>query len=88
MKEYFVYLLRSEVNPEKFYLGVSYDLKRRLSQHDSGNSHSTKSFSPWKLVYSEGFSNKLDAYTRELYLKSPLGYLDKKAIIDKIKADD
>jgi len=65
---YYVYLLQSE-KTEKFYIGFTADLKRRISEHNTGQVSSTKAHTPYKLVYFEGFRSKQDALTREKKLK-------------------
>jgi len=69
---HYVYILQSEKNG-KLYKGLTDDLKRRLKEHNSGNSTYTKSNGPWKLVYYEAFLSKRDARREELFLKSGKG---------------
>ena len=80
--EYSVYILKSTVRM-RFYIGCTSDLQKRIQQHNAGKNQSTKPYRPWKLVYSEQFDNKTDAYKREWFLKHPKGYLVKKEIIKK-----
>jgi putative endonuclease len=49
---------------------VTDNIKRRISEHNSGSSKSTKPYRPWKVVYSEIFGGIKEAYKREKYLKS------------------
>lgn len=65
---YYVYLLQSQKN-NKFYVGYTASLKRRLKQHNAGKVKSTKANIPYKLVYFEGFRSKKDALIREKKLK-------------------
>ena len=69
---YYVYILRSEKNA-KLYKGLTEDLKRRVGEHNSGNSTFTSTNGPWKLVYYEAFLKKEDARREELFLKSGKG---------------
>ena len=69
---YYVYLLKSETNG-KLYIGYSKDLKKRLLEHNSKVTKSTKSGIPWKLIYYEAFENKTDALREEIFLKSGKG---------------
>ena len=55
------------------YTGQTPDLERRLSEHNSGRSHSTKHGSGWKLVYTEEFATRGEAMRREKYLKTGSG---------------
>lgn len=68
MNYYFVYLLQSDKNGS-FYIGCTSDLKKRVLEHNNGQSYHTKKYLPWKLVYFEGFCSKVDAYRREKSLK-------------------
>ncbi len=67
-----VYIIQSLSN-DKYYIGHTIDLGKRLNQHNFGKVRSTKSGTPWKLVYSETFNNKSEAYRRELQIKSYKG---------------
>ena len=64
---YYVYLLQSKSGKER-YVGYTYDLKRRLNQHNNGKNRSTKN-RQWELVYYEAFKAKEDAEQRERRLK-------------------
>jgi putative endonuclease len=66
---YFVYILKhSKTN--QVYIGKTSDIKRRLSEHNSGNQISTRRQSgEWKLVYAELYKEKVDADEREKKLK-------------------
>ena len=57
----------------KLYKGLTNDLKRRVREHNAGNSGFTKLNGPWKLVYYEAFLKKDDARREELFLKSGKG---------------
>jgi putative endonuclease len=82
MKVYFVYLIQSEHNGS-FYVGMAQDVQARLIQHNAGKSTYTKSFVPWKLVYSEEVGEAPLARKREKYLKTTVGknFLRKKGLI-------
>lgn len=67
-----VYVLRSKVN-DSFYVGCTNEIKRRLEEHNSGMSQSTKSKKPWKLIFFEAYIDSEDAYRREKYLKTSQG---------------
>ncbi len=65
---YFVYLLQSEENGS-LYVGCASDLKKRITEHNNGESSYTKKYLPWKLIYFEGYCSKVDACQREKSLK-------------------
>jgi len=57
----------------KYYTGYTNNLERRISEHNSGKTISTKYGIPWKLVYYESFLDKEDCLKRELSLKTYSG---------------
>jgi len=69
---YYVYILQSEKSGQ-WYTGSTKDLRKRLSQHNLGQSTWTKGGIPWKLIYCEACLDRDDAHTRETYLKSGSG---------------
>jgi len=69
---YYVYIIQSDITG-RLYKGSTSDLKRRLREHNHGNVSSTKSGIPWKLIYYEAFTNKIDALREEIFLKSGKG---------------
>jgi len=71
---YFVYILQSLRNSEKYYVGITNDLDRRLNQHNHSPSCSyTIRYSPWKLKTYICFEDKEKAGSFEVYLKSHSG---------------
>ncbi|MBU3820559.1 GIY-YIG nuclease family protein [Flavobacteriaceae bacterium XHP0103] len=68
----FVYILYSK-EFDRFYVGMTYNLENRLSQHNTGQVKSTKPFLPWKIIHHESHPNRLEARKREKYLKSSAG---------------
>src|SRR3989344_4463672 len=67
---FYVYILESMRLPSKLYIGLTNNLRKRLIEHNIGKSTYTKSFTPWKLVYYEAFSDARAARARELSLKN------------------
>jgi len=63
-----LYILQSETSG-KFYVGSTEDLDRRLSEHNRGQTPSTRGRGPWKLVHQEQFASLLEAHRRELEVK-------------------
>ena len=49
------------------------DLRNRILEHNRGESSFTNRGKPWKLVYYEAFSSKIDASEEEKFLKSGKG---------------
>ena len=70
----YVYLLESEAVAEARYVGITSDLKQRLTEHNAGKSPHTSKFLPWRLVTYVAFSNEQKAKSFERYLKSGSGH--------------
>lgn len=70
---YYVYSIQSEINPECFYIGITTDVERRLSDHNAGKSVHTNKFKPWSLITYIAFTDKTKALEVEKYLKSHSG---------------
>ena len=69
---FYIYVLISKKD-NKFYVGYTDDLKRRIGQHNNGYVESTKHRRPLKLIYYEAYLNEKDARSRESFLKSGKG---------------
>lgn len=69
---FFVYLLRNTTDGE-LYVGFTSDLKKRLAEHNRGNTKSTRG-KIWKCIYYEACLNQKDAVRREKYLKTTQGH--------------
>lgn len=72
MVYFYVYVLRS-LSDQKFYVGFTRNLRRRVQDHEKGLVPSTKQRNPFELVYWEGCLDQADATRREKYLKSSWG---------------
>lgn len=84
---FYVYLLQSE-KFDQIYVGSTVDLRKRLLQHNNGESQSTNRYKPWKLVYYEAYEQESLARTREHNLKhygNSLKELKRRAGIIKIE---
>lgn len=71
---YYVYLIQSVSSPDEKYVGLTVNLKKRLSEHNSGISIHTNKFIPWKLVSYVAFGDKKKAKNFEIYLKQGSGH--------------
>lgn len=69
---YFVYVLLS-YRHNGLYVGYSQKLKQRITDHNAGKVISTKSGTPWKLIFFECYLDKGDALRREGYFKTTQG---------------
>jgi len=68
---YTVYVLQNSKGD--FYKGMTNNLARRISEHKRGTTQSTKNMHGLKVIYTEEFSDRIEARNRELYLKSSAG---------------
>ena len=69
---FYTYVLERAVDHER-YVGYTSNLKRRLEEHEKGQSFATKPKLPMKLIYYEACRNQDDAKRREHYLKTTQG---------------
>lgn len=77
---YYVYVLKSLKN-NRLYTGSTNNLERRFDEHNSGKSKYTKLTRPFKLVYSEKISTRVEAIRKEKYFKTGKGREELKSII-------
>ncbi len=70
---FYVYILQSE-KMKRLYIGKTVNLKRRLNEHNAGQNASTKSYTPWSLIFYEAYIKSSDAGRREKYLKTTQGH--------------
>jgi putative endonuclease len=68
---YSVYVIESSEG--KLYTGQTNNITRRLFEHNSGLSKTTKAGTNWRLVYSEQYSSRSEAIRRERWLKTGVG---------------
>ena len=66
---FYVYVLQSE-SDDGLYIGFTMDLRRRIKEHQAGESFATSYRGPWRLIYYEAYLEEEDALGRERYLKS------------------
>ncbi len=66
---YFTYILKS-LKTEKLYIGHTDNLERRIHEHNSNQSKSTRFRGPWELIFSKEFPSRSEAIYLELKLKS------------------
>jgi len=65
---FFVYIIYS-ISVDKFYIGYTSDLEKRLSEHNRSISAYTSKASDWSLKYSEPCSSRELAMKREKEIK-------------------
>ncbi|MFV0376651.1 MAG: GIY-YIG nuclease family protein [Mangrovibacterium sp.] len=64
--------MQSEVDMQ-IYIGFSSTLERRIKEHNSGKTPSTKGYCPWNLIFAEQCSTRIEAEEREKFYKSGKG---------------
>lgn len=70
---FYVYILRSEPEPDQVYAGRTTDLRVRFADHNAGRSPHTSKFRPWRLVCYHAFADEERAVAFEAYLKTGSG---------------
>jgi putative endonuclease len=70
---YYVYILITEKEPARFYVGFTEDLRARLKHHNSGGDGYTAKYGPWRIKTAIAFTDREQALAFERYLKSPSG---------------
>jgi len=69
----FVYVLRSPCHPERYYTGLTSNVRARLGAHNAGGCVHTARNRPWELDVVIAFRNEARALAFERYLKSGSG---------------
>ena len=69
---HYVYVLLS-AKDNKFYIGYTQDIEKRIKDHNQGKNTSTQTCRPLKLLYYEAHTSTQDAKRREIYLKTSKG---------------
>ena len=72
----YLYILKNQ-ETDRFYIGSTNNLERRLKEHLKGKTRTTKVLKAYDLVYFEEYSTDSEARLREKQLKS---YKSKKYI--------
>ena len=67
--EFIVYILFSETK-NRFYIGFTSDMQQRIMRHNQKSKGFTGYVNDWKIVYTEKYNSKEEAYTREQQIKS------------------
>ena len=70
---HYVYILRSKANTDRFYVGVTRDLRSRIGRHNAGEVTHTSKYEPWELKTYLAFADEAQAFAFERYLKSASG---------------
>ena len=68
-----VYMLVSESDPDRHYVGCTTDLPGRLALHNDGKVSHTAKNKPWHVETAVAFRSQEKAFAFERYLKSGSG---------------
>ena len=66
--KYHVYILYSR-SIDRYYVGQTYDLQKRLEKHSLKTTQFTKRADDWVLVYQEVYDTRKEAINREREIK-------------------
>ncbi len=66
---FYCYVIYSE-RIDRYYIGSTEDIGRRLNDHNTGRNPSTKQKGPWVLKWSKEFPTRAEAMVEEKRLKS------------------
>jgi putative endonuclease len=75
-----VYILKSD-KLRRYYTGHTEDLIVRLNKHNGGFVRSTKGGVPWRVVHTEDFKTRAEAYRREMEIKGYKGGIKFKKLL-------
>ena len=57
----------------RVYVGLSSNPERRLKEHNTGDTKSTKAYKPWRIIYKKFVGSRVEARKLEKKLKSGFG---------------
>jgi putative endonuclease len=66
---FYIYILRSR-SSQRYYVGSTQAVEKRLQEHNSGKSKSTRTGAPWGLVRTESFATRSEAVLHERKIKA------------------
>ena len=69
----YVYILRSDLDPDRHYTGCTVNLNARLLKHNKGDVPHTAKYRPWSIETVVRFRSVEKARAFEKYLKSGSG---------------
>jgi putative endonuclease len=70
---HYVYILQCTSSADRYYVGITEDLKNRLAKHNAKAVPHTSKYAPWRIKTYIAFTNEERAFEFEKYLKSGSG---------------
>ena len=78
---FYVYAITS-LHRNYIYVGLSENVERRFSEHNSGKNKTTKPYLPFRIILVEECVNRVEARKQEKFYKSGIGKEKLKMIRD------
>ena len=79
---YYAYIIKSRKN-HRFYIGSTQDIKKRIRQHQQGQTKILKNQGSFDIILLEQFATRAEAFQRERQIKSYKGGNAFKKLISK-----
>jgi putative endonuclease len=70
------------IDGEHYYTGLTNNVDRRLTEHNSGQVKPTKAHKPFRVVHVESFQERRDARAREKFFKTGIGRESRNRILN------
>jgi predicted GIY-YIG superfamily endonuclease len=70
---FYVYILQSQKFLDRFYTGITDNLRDRLRRHNAGEVPHTAKYRPWSVKTAVAFTDQQQAREFECYLKTASG---------------
>ena len=65
---FYFYIIYS-IKLDRYYLGYTSDIEKRIVEHNTGISSFTSKANDWKILYTESYQTRESAHKRELEVK-------------------
>jgi putative endonuclease len=66
---FYIYIIHSQ-RLQRYYVGSTEIVEKRLQEHNAGKSTSTRAGSPWELIHTESFITRSEAMLHERKIKA------------------
>ena len=70
---FYVYIIQSVMDPNRFYTGYTENIENRLKDHNTGKNSHTADLKPWRIKTAIAFTDRQKALDFESYLKTQSG---------------